>query len=195
MYETRVKSNGTKLKLKVWNSNKGKILEEKVHNLKKVCKTTKGNNSNIVSYFLVSRNKSKHVFRIFRFFQFYKKKSKHLFSYFYILPFSETTWKYFFVCLYFISFAKWPKLGETMPCFGQFRVTRKKYETVSPNINDHTNLAIVKVWSRNVSIRVNRTRWIRTSLKNHSFNIFANFLWPCRHQHILSSIRNGCKET
>ena len=73
MYETRVKSNGTKLKLKVWNSNKGKILEEKVHNLKKVCKTTKGNNSNIVSYFLVSRNKSKHVFRIFRFFQFYEK--------------------------------------------------------------------------------------------------------------------------
>ena len=36
MYETRVKSNGKKLKLKVWNSNKGKILEEKVHNLKKV---------------------------------------------------------------------------------------------------------------------------------------------------------------
>ena len=89
MYETRVKSNGTKLELKVWNSNKGKILEEKVQNLKKVCKTTKGNNSNIVSYFLVSRNKSKHVFRIFRFFQFYKKKSKHLFSYFYILQFCE----------------------------------------------------------------------------------------------------------
>ena len=73
MYGARVKSNGTKLELKVWNSNKGKILEEKVQNLKKVCKTTKGNNSNIVSYFLVSRNKSKHVFHIFRFFQFYEK--------------------------------------------------------------------------------------------------------------------------
>ena len=184
MYETRVKSNGTKLELKVWNSNKGKILEEKVQYAKLQKETTQ----NIVSYFLVSRNKSKHVFR-----SVLRKKTKHLFSYFYILPFSETTWKYFFVCLYFISFAKWPKLGETMPCFGQFRVTRKKYETVNPNINDHTNLAIVKVRSRNVSIRVNRTRWIHTSLKNHSFNIFANFLRPCRHQHILSSIRNGCK--
>ena len=83
MYETRVKSNGTKLELKVWNSNKGKILEEKVQNLKKVCKTTKGNNSNIVSYFLVSRNKSKHVFRIFRFFQFYEKNETSFFVFLY----------------------------------------------------------------------------------------------------------------
>ena len=105
----------------------------------------------------------KTCFLYFKMLSVLRKRLKHLFSYFYILPFSETTWKYFFVCLYFISFAKWPKLGETMPCFGQFRVTRKKYETVNPNINDHTNLAIVKVRSRNVSIRVNRTRWIRTS--------------------------------
>ena len=128
MYETRVKSNGTKLELKVWNSNKGKILEEKVQNLKKVCKTTKGNNSNIVSYFLVSRNKSKHVFRIFRFFQF-KKKNQNI----------------FFRIFIFYSFVKWSKLGETMPCFGQLHVTWKKYDTVNPNINDNTNLAIVKV--------------------------------------------------
>ena len=116
----------------------------------------------------------KTCFLYFKMLSVLRKRLKHLFSYFYILPFSETTWKYFFVCLYFIRFAKWSKLGETMPCFGQFRVTRKKYETVSPNINDHTNLAIVKV-----SIRVNRTRWIRIPVRKIILSTFLQTF--CNH--------------
>ena len=61
-----------------------------------------------------------------------------------------------------------------------------KHETVNPNV------AIIKVWSKNVSIRVNRSRWIRTSFTNHySFDIFANVLQPCWYHLILSSNEYG----
>ena len=48
--------------------------------------------------------------------------------------FRATTRNTFFVFSYFFSFAKQSKLGETVTCFVQFRISRNlKYETVNPH--------------------------------------------------------------
>ena len=133
--------------------------------------------------------KRKHLKTLFPIFLFSPNSSKHeFFSYLYMFSVSRNNLKIFFLVFYCVTVVS--RSDRNLANQEQFRSVSYfaiiKHETVNPNV------AIIKVWSKNVSIRVNRSRWIRTSFTNHySFDIFANVLQPCWYHLIFSSNEYG----
>ena len=99
---------------------------------------------------------------LFPIFLFSPNSSKHeFFSYLYMFSVSRNNLKIFFLVFYCVTVVS--RSDRNLANQEQFRSVSYfaiiKHETVNPNV------AIIKVWSKNVSIRVNRSRWIRTSLQ------------------------------